>query len=528
MRRIGIYLRVSTEEQVRIQDGSLVSQKQRLLEFVESHNRREKNWGEVLEVYCDEGRSAKDMNRPEFQRLLTDVKLGRINLILATELSRLSRSIRDFCELWDLFKQHKTSFITLREQFDTTSAAGELMVFNLINFSQFERKQTAERILANFEARARRGLWNGGPVPFGFDKNPKNKGELIPHSVESKQLQEIFKLFLEVGSVRRTCLEIRNRGIMTKHFVNKHGVEKLPRQFTLASLQRLLTNPAYIGVRVYGNIGKVYSEVIKASWEPLIDEETYQKVQEKLQANKNRYKPDEWKSYPFPLTEIIICGECGKKIGGKSATSQNGTKHFYYEHNRKLNVDGSKHLQRCRIERVKAEKIEGIVLKSLKNFSQDEKLLDHCLDIYTRGTVSELPEVKGQLLKIKRDLETYEKRNKNLIERLSDLPQDVPADGIYAQIKQNKNRIEELERKYVEIQCQERKLSTLSVDREGLLVKVKRSIQNLDKAPIEKRRGIYANLIKFAEIHPLKVKIGIYAPVVTSSTSVLSGGTSRT
>jgi site-specific DNA recombinase len=99
MRRIGIYLRVSTEEQVRIQDGSLVSQKQRLLEFVESHNRREKNWGEVIEFYCDEGRSAKDMNRPEFQRLLTDVRLGRINLILATELSRLSRSIRDFCEL---------------------------------------------------------------------------------------------------------------------------------------------------------------------------------------------------------------------------------------------------------------------------------------------------------------------------------------------------------------------------------------------------------------------------------------------
>lgn len=162
------------------------------------------------------------------------------------------------------------------------------------------------------------------------------------------------------------------------------------------------------------------------------------------------------------------------------------------------------------------------------NKVQDKNLLDHWLDIYAKGSVAELPEVKNQLLKIKRDLETYGKRNKNLIERLSDLPQDIPADGIYAQIKQNKNRIEELERNYAEIQCQERKLSTLSVSREGLVHKVKRAIENLEKTPIEKRRAIYKNLIKFAEVHPLKVKIGIYAPVVTSSTSVLSGGSPET
>jgi site-specific DNA recombinase len=118
MRRVGIYLRVSTEEQARIQDGSLVSQRQRLIEYVEGQNRRENNWGQVVEVYCDEGKSAKDMNRPEFQRLLADIKTGRITLILATELSRLSRSISDFCELWKLFKKHKSGVITLRENFD--------------------------------------------------------------------------------------------------------------------------------------------------------------------------------------------------------------------------------------------------------------------------------------------------------------------------------------------------------------------------------------------------------------------------
>ncbi len=76
---------------------------------------------------------------------------------------------KDFCELWDFFKKHKTQFVTLREQFDTTTAAGEMMVFNLMNFAQFERKQTSERISANWLSRAKRGLWNGGSLPLGYD-----------------------------------------------------------------------------------------------------------------------------------------------------------------------------------------------------------------------------------------------------------------------------------------------------------------------------------------------------------------------
>src|SRR5438128_583725 len=121
MNCVGIYLRVSTEEQARIVDGSLVSQKSRLDEYVTGQNRREAGWGTIIDVYCDEAKSGKNLNRPEFQRLLEDVRLGRINLVLATELSRLSRSIRDFCELWDLFKKHDAKVITLREQFDTTT-----------------------------------------------------------------------------------------------------------------------------------------------------------------------------------------------------------------------------------------------------------------------------------------------------------------------------------------------------------------------------------------------------------------------
>jgi site-specific DNA recombinase len=335
MNRIGIYIRVSTEEQARVVEGSLVSQRSRLEEYVAGQNRREQGWGTIVDVYCDEAKSGKNMNRPEFRRLLEDVRLGRINLILATELSRLSRSIRDFCELWDLFKRHEARFITLREQFDTTSAAGEMMVFNLINFAQFERKQTAERISANCLSRAKRGLWNGGQVPLGYVRSEENKGVLLPGK-DAEIIKTVFKTFLETGSLRQTCLRLTKLGIRTKRSV-----------FTHSGLYHILTNQAYIGRREIGKkAGKI--ETVSASWTAIIDVESFNKVQAILEANKNRFKPDEWKTYPYPLTEKVVCGECGKLMGGKSAHGRI-RKHYYYEHARKISKDGVTYLRRYRL-----------------------------------------------------------------------------------------------------------------------------------------------------------------------------------
>jgi site-specific DNA recombinase len=394
-------------------------------------------------MYSDD-KSAKDMNRPEFQRLLNDVRSGRINLILATELSRLSRSIQDFCELWTLFKKHGVSLITLREQFDTTTASGEMMVFNLINFAQYERKQTAERISANWMSRAKRGLWNGGSIPFGFDRNPIKKAELLPHPTESKQVKEIFELFLEMGSVRKTCLELTKRGIFTKKFTNKHGIEKGAKQITVMSLQRILSNRSYIGIREIGVSRGKTLELVPASWQPLLSVELFNQVQERLKLNKNKYKPDEWKNHSFPLTETLVCGECGKNLGGKSGTSRNKEKHFYYGHPRQLHSDGVTHLKRCRVETVRAEKIEDIILKSLKSITSDEKILDHWLEIYAKGTESALPAIQGKLKSIETNILTHERRNENLVVRLSELPKEVPADEIYKQIQTNAEKMKEL------------------------------------------------------------------------------------
>ena len=282
------------------------------------------------------------------------------------------------------------------------------------------------------------------------------------------------------------------------------------------SLQRILTNRSYIGIREIGVSKGRTLELTKASWKPLVSEDLFNQVQARLALNKNKYKPAEWKRHPFPLTEMLTCGECGKHLGGKSGTSKTKQKHFYYGHPRQLNSDGVTHLKRCRVESVRAEKIEDVLLKSLKSIAGDEKLLDHWLDIYAKGTVSDLPGVKAKLGSIQREIQTVSKRNENLIERLSELPKEIPADGIYKQIQENSQKVKSLEASLSGLRSEELKMTTQSVDRDGLLFKIKRTIQNLEKTEPEQRRGIYANLIQFAELHPTKVRLGVYAPAEPS------------
>jgi site-specific DNA recombinase len=511
-RRLGLYLRVSTEEQVRIQDGSLVSQRQRLEEYVEGQNRREPGWGSIVGVYCEEGRSAKDMNRPEFQKLLSDIRSGHVNMVLATELSRLSRSIKDFCEIWELFKKYNVGFVTLRESIDTSNAAGQMMVFNLINFAQYERMQTAERISANWASRAKRGLWNGGSIPLGFDRNPKSPGELLRNDEEAKQVKTIFETFLKMGSVRKTCLELSKQGVFSKHYTNKHGIDKGGKHITVMSLQGLLTNRAYLGLREIDKKKPGETQVVKASWPALIEADLFKQVQERLALNKNKYKPDEYKTYPYPLTELLICGECGKHLGGKSAHGKN-RKHFYYGHPRQIHSDGVTHLKRCRLERVRAPRTEELILKSLKKLVDDPTQIDRWLDIHTKGTQSELPGVEGRIKTLDGEIRTQAKRQENLMGRLADLPSEIPADLIYKQLQAIQEKARELEETRKSLSHHRQAITTKSVDRERLLFKIRRTIANLEKAPVEDQRPIFSNLIQFAELHPTKVRLGVFAPV---------------
>ncbi|MEK6578164.1 MAG: recombinase family protein, partial [Bdellovibrionota bacterium] len=145
--KIALYIRVSTEEQAENPEGSIRNQEDRLRATVNFKN-MEGSFGEIKEVFVDKAKSGKDTNRPELQRLLTAIRNQEVDLVMVSELSRLSRSIKDFSQIWEMMRAHGCGFYSLRENFDTTTAAGEMVLYTVANIAQFERRQCSERVSA--------------------------------------------------------------------------------------------------------------------------------------------------------------------------------------------------------------------------------------------------------------------------------------------------------------------------------------------------------------------------------------------
>ncbi len=264
--KIAFYIRVSTEEQAESPEGSLKSQRHRLQEAVDYKNRNG-NFGEVKGIYIDPGISAKDMKRPKLQELLAAVRNREINLIMVTELSRLSRNTRDFIEMWDMMRAYGCRFLSLREDFDTTTAAGELVLFQLMNLAQFERRQTSERVEANIKARASRGLYNGGVVPLGLRTVENKPGHLESDPPMAEVVREAFSALIREGSLSLAARWLNDHGYTFRRQLHGGGSHNRNDHFTVDNLHCILRNKAYIGIKVYRYRGQTFEA--KAVWEVL-------------------------------------------------------------------------------------------------------------------------------------------------------------------------------------------------------------------------------------------------------------------
>jgi site-specific DNA recombinase len=507
--KIGIYIRVSSEEQARIQEGSLVSQRQRLEEFVKQQNQNKRGWGSVIDIYCDEAKSAKNMDRPEFQRLLRDVKSGKVNLMLATELSRLSRSIKDFCHVWDFLKENKAKFITLRDQFDTTTASGELMLFNLMNYAQFERKQTGERITANFTARAYRGLWNGGTIPMGYKRCPEQKSTLLVDKTEAEKLKKIFAIFLKTGNLHQTCRTLNDLGIKTKAYTNRNGESRGGNLFSVQSLHHILTNASVIGMREI-NKRRGSTERVKASWPAILDKKSFDAVQTKLEANRRKFKPNEWKTYAYPLTGLVKCGECGLPLNGKSAHGKT-KKHHYYDHPRTLRSFENGHIHKCEVQRLRAEPTEDKMLQSLKRVLLEPGQLEKGIAAFKKSQNKETPRLEKEIKLATTEVKQIHQKIKNLVDRVAELPSDISAEPMYDRIKEMQKQIEDKENGILRLEKDRGSFNGGDVTNKALKTVLQKAIARIEEAPKEKQREIFENVIQFAEFYPQgRIRLGVY------------------
>lgn len=341
MRSCGLYIRVSTDRQAKIEEGSLKNQDHALTRHVEMKNDLDKEKWVIIDRYADEGRSAKDTNRPAYKRMIADIENKRINTVICLALSRISRSTRDLLEMVEFFDQHKVDFVCLKENVDTTSPMGRLLLTFMAGLNQFEREQTGERTSAAFLARAERGLWNGGQI-FGYDLDANRKGYLVVNEQEAQTVREAFDIYLKEGSVDRTAQILNARGYQTKSYTGRRGKLHPAAQFGHSNVYNLLTNQAYIGKKEINKYvsGKPWNReespgayrIVDAVWPAVVDTTKFFEAQKLLKTNcQVRGNSSAPRKHFYLLNGgLLYCHKCGGKMVGRNGHGHANRKAYYY------------------------------------------------------------------------------------------------------------------------------------------------------------------------------------------------------
>src|SRR5213079_2480777 len=203
--RCAIYTRVSTEHGLEQDFNSLDAQHDAAQAYIRSQAHA--GWSLIRSRYDDGGYSGGSTDRPALQRLLSDVKAGRIDIVVVYKVDRLTRSLADFARLVELFDAQGVSFVSVTQQFNTTTSMGRLTLNVLLSFAQFEREVTSERIRDKIAASKRKGLWVGGPLPLGYAMKD-SKIAVVEDEVERVRL--IFRRYLELGGVNALVRDLKD------------------------------------------------------------------------------------------------------------------------------------------------------------------------------------------------------------------------------------------------------------------------------------------------------------------------------
>src|ERR1700732_4259606 len=272
--RCAIYTRKSTEHNLDLEFNSLDAQREACEAYIKSQEHE--GWRLVPDRYNDGGLSGASLDRPALQKLLADVRAGKITIVVVYKVDRLTRSLADFAKLVELFDQHQVSFVSVTQSFNTTSSMGRLTLNVLLSFAQFEREVIGERVRDKIAASKRKGLWVRGPVPLGYRCIDK---KLVAVPEEAEVVRTIFTRYLELGSMGALIAELDRQGIRTKVNCRRDGGRSGGIRFGVGSLAHLLKNRFYLGEITYRG------EVHRGEHEPILTRDLFEAVQAKRAAN---------------------------------------------------------------------------------------------------------------------------------------------------------------------------------------------------------------------------------------------------
>jgi site-specific DNA recombinase len=377
VQRCAIYTRKSSEEGLEQSFNSLDAQREACEAFILSQ--REEGWKALPGHYDDGGYSGGTMERPALQRLLEDVEARKVNVIVVYKVDRLTRSLADFAKIVEALDGHGVSFVSVTQQFNTTTSMGRLTLNVLLSFAQFEREVTGERIRDKIAASKRKGMWMGGSVPLGYNLAAR---KLIPNAKETALVCKIFSLYLELGCVSRLAARLAREKIRSKAWITKAGTRLGGNAFARGALYDLLQNRLYIGEirhRDQWYVGEHQGIVPRTLWD---------KVQARMTSNRKKRRQHIRERSSSLLTGLLADANGNRYT--PSFTFKKGRKYRYYVSQLAIKNPATKLNGPIRLP---AREIESRVSERLLSFlKSDAEVFDRL------GAAAESPAASGQLV----------------------------------------------------------------------------------------------------------------------------------
>ena len=360
-RRCTIYTRKSSEEGLEQEFNSLAAQREACEAYIRSQ--QHEGWVLAKDRYDDGGFSGGNLERPALQRLLADIRAGRIDIVVVYKVDRLTRSLADFARLVEIFDAQGVSFVSVTQQFNTTSSMVRLTLNVLLSFAQFERDVTGERIRDKIAASKKKGMWMGGNVPLGYDADERT---LIINSAEAETVRRIFALYHELGCVHRVKDEADRLGLKTKRNTTANGSERGGKPFSRGHIYGLLSNPIYTGRITHK--GQLYPGQHPA----LIDDETWTAVHDQLAANAGDHRRKAKATEPSLLAGLLVDAD-GERLTPSHAVKK-GRRYRYYVSTALITAAAKEGMQRWRLAAQELE--DGVISILVDALTSPARLLE--------------------------------------------------------------------------------------------------------------------------------------------------------
>lgn len=355
---IAIYTRKSVEADKDQEFNSLAAQYEQVRRYIE--NRHSEGWRIFPERYEDDGFTGANIDRPGFHRLQATIDRREVNAIAVVSLDRVSRNLADQIAFRQFLNDRGVRLISINEPFEFGSDIGALMADITGAVSEYERKSIARRTRDKVHEARRRGMWTGGRVPLGYVVQDKR---LIRCPKDAERVIALYRLYLELGSLQSVVRDAHRRGWKTKTHTNQSGVTRQGRPIDKSWLHRLLRNPVYIGKM------SLKDEVFEGEHEAIIDEDTWNRVQDQLSHNDHTRGKSVRNKWNALLRGLLKCGRCGATMGHTPIGT--GSRRYRYYVCQTAQQRGS---EACPDARVAAKDIEDAVVAQIRNLGENPDL----------------------------------------------------------------------------------------------------------------------------------------------------------